>query len=107
MLILELTLWKSLTKKESFLSAYDVFLDDEEHKLAGKAVEPGSDRLYWYDVPEYKSGEFAWRNDRIYEPWFTAAHGEPSEVRGALLAAPNQETGELFINDDFIGHQME
>lgn len=98
---------KSITKKQSLLSAYEVFLDDEDNKLAGKAVEPGHDRLYWYDVPEYKSGEFAWRNDRIYEPWFAATHGEESQVRGALLAPPNQETGDLYINDGLIGRRVE
>ena len=89
------------------LSAYDIFLNDGDNKLNGRAVEPGYDRLYWYDVPEYKSGEFAWRTDRIYEPWFAVLHGQVSGVKGALLAPPNRETGELFINDDFIGRRTE
>ncbi|ROV92212.1 hypothetical protein VMCG_09320 [Cytospora schulzeri] len=105
--VLILLILNSLTPRECFLSAYDAFLTDGSNTITGQAVEPGHDKLYWYDVPEYKSGEFAWRNDRLIDPWFVVIHGQASEVKGALMAPPNQETGELFVNNEFIGRRVE
>lgn len=78
-----------LTLPECLLSAYDLFLDDEANERAGVAVETGHDRLFIYDVPEYKSGAVAERNTKVYEPWFELMHGEKSGLEDALQGPPS------------------
>lgn len=73
-----------LTLPECLLSAYDLFLDDDANEKVGVAVETGHDKLYTYDVPEYKSGAVAERNTKVYEPWFELIHGEKSKLHSAL-----------------------
>lgn len=72
------------------MSAYDEFLKDDEKAVTGQAVEAGHDKLYYYDIPEYKSGEVAQRNEKVYEPWFAIIHGERSDLQGALQGPPKQ-----------------
>lgn len=51
---------------ECLLSAYNLFLDDDANEKAGVAVETPHDKLFSYDVPEYKSGAVAERNTKVY-----------------------------------------
>lgn len=74
------------------MSAYDEFLKDESNTVTGKAVETGHDKLYYYDVPEYKSGGVAYRNTLVYEPWFNILHGESSGLENALKESPRGKT---------------
>lgn len=86
----------SLTSKSCLLAAYDVFLKDEANRITGQCVEAGHDKIHYHNMPPYDSGEVAERGSALYEPWFSMIHGEQSEVEGALVAPPNQETGELY-----------
>ncbi|KEZ41932.1 hypothetical protein SAPIO_CDS6489 [Scedosporium apiospermum] len=79
-----------LTLKSCLMSAYDVFLQDGRNTITGQAVETGHDKLYYYDIPEYKSGDVARRNEKVYEPWFAIIHGERSEPEDALQGPPNR-----------------
>ncbi|PKS04867.1 hypothetical protein jhhlp_008231 [Lomentospora prolificans] len=79
-----------LTLKDTLMSAYDEFLKDETNTVTGQAVEAGHDKLYYYDIPEYKSGDVARRNEKVYEPWFTIIHGERSDLEDALQGPPKQ-----------------
>jgi len=72
------------------MSAYDVFLQDGGNTITGQAVETGHDKLYYYNIPEYKSGDVARRNEKVYEPWFAIIHGERSELEDALQGPPNR-----------------
>lgn len=81
---------EQLTTKECLMSAYTTFTDDEANTKTGLAVETGHDKLYYYDIPEYKSGHVAMRNGKVYEPWFAIIHGERSELKEALQGPPKQ-----------------
>jgi general stress protein YciG len=73
------------------LSAFDEFLDDEFNQKTGQAVETAHDKLFYYEIPEYKGGEVSERNTKVYEPWFTLMHGERSELASALRGPPKRK----------------
>lgn len=80
----------SLCLKSTILAAYDVFIVDEKRERIGQTVEAAHDKLFFYDIPEYKSGDMARRAANIYEPWFTAIHGEKSGLEGTVTGPPNE-----------------
>ncbi|KAH8200577.1 hypothetical protein TruAng_005229 [Truncatella angustata] len=46
-----------LTVKSCLLSAYDEFLNDGTNQKTGQAVETAHDKLFFYEIPEFKGGE--------------------------------------------------
>lgn len=73
----------------TILKAYDLFIDDEHNERTGETVETaGHDQLFWYEMPERKSGKQNERNMLVYEPWFAMIHGEKSGLEDALQEAP-------------------
>jgi hypothetical protein len=79
-----------MTLPETLLTAYDLFLQDEKDEHNGECVETAHDKHFFYEVPEYKGGEFSKRTDKVYEPWFSYIHGERSELPDAIKEAPKQ-----------------
>ena len=82
----------------TILNAYDVFIEDDENKRTGEAVETAHDQLFWYDMPEHKAGKLNVRNMLVYEPWFAWIHGEKSGLEDALQEAPEgnaEDTGRV------------
>lgn len=79
-----------MTLRSTLISGYDLFLDDEENVKTGELVETAHDKLISWGHPEYKSGAFAKRTEKVYEPWFKMLHGEPSELPGALQGPPSK-----------------
>jgi hypothetical protein len=77
-------------KPSTLLSAFDLFLNDTNNTRTGQCVETAHAELFFYGVPEYKSGDFAKRTEKVYEPWFTYMHGEKSDTEGAILEPPVQ-----------------
>lgn len=73
-----------MTLKSTILEAYDVFLEDDRKSRIGQTVETSYDKLFYYDIPEYKSGDAGKRAATVYEPWFTLLHGEQSGLEGTL-----------------------
>lgn len=76
------------------MAAYDEFIKDSANTVTGKTVETGHDKLYYYDIPEYKSGGVAYRNTLVYEPWFTMVHGGKSQLENALQSSPREGKAE-------------
>ena len=52
-------------------------------------METAHDKLFFYDIPEYKSGDVARRAANVYEPWFAMIHGEKSGLEGTVTGSPN------------------
>ena len=65
-----------------------MFIDDHDNQRTGEAVETAHDKLFWYDMPEFKAGKNNVRNMQVYEPWFAMIHGEKSGLADALQDAP-------------------
>ncbi|KAK1834591.1 NAD(P)-binding protein [Podospora conica] len=74
---------EELVLPATILKAYNLFIDD--HKRTGETVETSHDGLFWYEMPEDKSGSRQ-RNMAVYEPWFSWIHGEPSGLETHILA---------------------
>lgn len=72
-----ITCYESLTKKECLLSAYDIFIEDEQNERNGQAVETAFDSHYFHEIPEYKNDVIK-RTDKVYEPWFQMMHSDQS-----------------------------
>lgn len=81
---------EEMTLKSTLISGYDIFLEDAENTKTGQLVEAAHDELFTWGHPEYKSGAFAKRTEKVYEPWFTMMHGERSELPGALQGPPER-----------------
>lgn len=73
-----------MTLRSTLISGYDLFLEDEENSRTGQLIEAAHKDLIPWGHPEYKSGAFAKRSEKVYEPWFELRHGERSELTGAL-----------------------
>lgn len=56
------------------MSAYDIFLEDDQNEQNGRAIETAFESHYSHDVPAYKSGYVIERTDKVYEPWFEMMH---------------------------------
>ncbi|KAK3314482.1 hypothetical protein B0H66DRAFT_605428 [Apodospora peruviana] len=81
----------------TIIKAYDLFIEDDNNKRIGETVETAHDGLFWYEMPEDKSGSRR-RNMLVYEPWFAMIHGEKSGVENALQEAPEgnaQDSGRI------------
>lgn len=79
-----------MTLRSTLISGYDTFLEDKDNVKTGQLLEAAHDRLYEWGHPGYKSGAFAKRTEKVYEPWFSMVHGERSELPGALQMAPDK-----------------
>ncbi|KAK5651926.1 hypothetical protein OQA88_11585 [Cercophora sp. LCS_1] len=75
-----------MVERDTLLSAYELFLDDDER--TGELVETAHNRLVEWERPPYKSGAFARRTEKVYEPWFEMVHGEKSGLPDAMPAPP-------------------
>ena len=71
----------------TIIKAYDLFINDNDNKRTGETVETAHNGLFWYEMPEDKSGSSK-RNMLVYEPWFAMIHGEKSGLGDALQEAP-------------------
>ncbi|KAK0653040.1 hypothetical protein B0T16DRAFT_110383 [Cercophora newfieldiana] len=80
---------EQMTPREVLLSAYDAYIDDEENVRTGECVEAAHDRIVEWGHPPYKSGAFARRTEKVYEPWFEMVHGERSGLPDALQGPPH------------------
>lgn len=65
------------------MSAYDVFLEDDENKKNGNAIETAYESHHFHDIPPYKSGNVIERTDKVYEPWFEMMHQRQSGLENA------------------------
>jgi hypothetical protein len=83
-----LVLRYSLVFPATILRAYDLFIDDDTNTRTGETVETAHDELFWYEMPELKSGERNVRNMAVYEPWFAMIHGEKSGAANRLEGPP-------------------
>jgi hypothetical protein len=91
-------MFASLTLLPCLLSAYDIFLNDKSNQRTGQAVETAHDKLFFYEMPEFKGGEVSDRNTRAYEPWFSMLHGEPSGLDNALTQPPERkQNGNVLV----------
>jgi NAD(P)-dependent dehydrogenase (short-subunit alcohol dehydrogenase family) len=81
---------EQMSKKETLLEAYDMFIEDPDNVHTGKLVEIAHDRMIEWGHPPYKSGAFARRTEKVYEPWFEMIHGERSGLPEALKEPPQQ-----------------
>lgn len=79
-----------LTTLSILLSGYDAFLDDISNRKTGETLEAAHDKLFVWGYPEHKSGAFAKRTEKVYDPWFEMMHGEKSELPSALPGPPQQ-----------------
>lgn len=79
-----------MTLRSTLFAAFDLFLDDVQNKRTGQTIEAAHDKLFMWDHSEYKSGAFARRTEKVYDPWFALMHGEKSELPGAMLGPPEQ-----------------
>ncbi|KAF2751405.1 NAD(P)-binding protein [Sporormia fimetaria CBS 119925] len=77
-----------MTLRSTLFAAYDRFIDDVENTISGQTIEAAHDKIYEWGLPGYKSGAFAKRTEKVYEPWFSLVHGENSELPGALSGPP-------------------
>lgn len=78
---------EDLVPPATIIKAYDLFINDDDNKRTGETVETSYHGLFWYDMPEDKSGSKR-RNVLVYEPWFAMIHGEKSGLGDALQEAP-------------------
>jgi NAD(P)-dependent dehydrogenase (short-subunit alcohol dehydrogenase family) len=79
-----------MTLRSTLMSAYDLFIEDAENTKTGQTIEAAHDKLYEWGHPGYKSGAFAKRTEKVYEPWFKLVHGEESELPGAMPGPPEK-----------------
>lgn len=77
-----------MTLRSTLIAGYDLFLDDGENVRTGQLIEAAQKTLVPWGHPEYKSGAFAKRSEKIYDPWFSLLHGERSEIPGAMEGPP-------------------
>ncbi|OSS47190.1 hypothetical protein B5807_09880 [Epicoccum nigrum] len=77
-----------MTLRSNLIASYDLFLDDAENVRNGQLIEAAHKSLIPWGHPEYKSGPFAKRSEKIYEPWSSLLYGEPSELPGAIKGPP-------------------
>ena len=75
--------FRSLTPISTVIAAHDKFIDDEEG-VTGLALEGSSNRLIFYEMPEYGNGFKTKRAVTVWEPLFKAMHGENSELPDAI-----------------------
>lgn len=81
---------EQMSLRSTLISGYDLFLDDEGNTKTGQNIEVAHDKLMPWGHPEYKSGAFAKRTEKVYEPWFRTFHKEKSELPGALQGPPSR-----------------
>jgi NAD(P)-dependent dehydrogenase (short-subunit alcohol dehydrogenase family) len=79
---------EQLTLRSNIIRGYDVFLDDAENTRTGETLEAAHDTLISWGKPEFKSGAFAKRTEKVYDPWFALIHGETSDLPEALKGPP-------------------
>lgn len=79
-----------MTLRSNLISAYDLFIEDTTGKT-GETIEAAHDTLIKWGHPGYKSGAFAQRTEKVYEPWFEMVHGERSGLPGAMPGPPVKE----------------
>jgi hypothetical protein len=75
------------------MAGYERYIEDSTGKT-GESIEAAHDELIEWGHPGYKSGAFAQRTEKVYDPWFEMVHGEKSELAGALSGPP---TGDRII----------
>ena len=80
-----------MTLRSNLIAGYDIFLDDGDNVKTGQLIEAAHNTLIPWGHPEYKSGAFAKRTEKIYDPWFSLLHGERSEIPGAMEGPPIRE----------------
>ncbi|KAF2111378.1 hypothetical protein BDV96DRAFT_649939 [Lophiotrema nucula] len=78
-----------LTLPSNLVAAYDIYIEDKT-KRTGETVETAHDTHVQWGHPGYKSGAFAQRTEKVYEPWFEMMHGERSNLPGAMQSPPEQ-----------------
>ncbi|KAH7091253.1 hypothetical protein FB567DRAFT_269731 [Paraphoma chrysanthemicola] len=83
---------EQMTLRSNLLSGYDLFLNDTENVRTGETIEAAHDQLIPWSKPGYKSGAFAKRTEKVYDPWFAMVHGETSGLPDALKAPPSKES---------------
>lgn len=77
-----------MTLRSNLISGYDRYLDDAENTISGQCIEAAHDELLEWGHPGYKSGAFAKRTEKVYEPWFELVHGERSGLAGTMQGPP-------------------
>jgi NAD(P)-dependent dehydrogenase (short-subunit alcohol dehydrogenase family) len=82
-----------LTLRSNLMAGYERYIEDTTGKT-GECIEAAHDELIAWGHPGYKSGAFAQRTEKVYDPWFEMVHGEKSELPGAL---PGPPTGDRII----------
>jgi NAD(P)-dependent dehydrogenase (short-subunit alcohol dehydrogenase family) len=82
---------EEMTLRSNLISGYDLFLEDEENTKTGQLIEAAHDKLIEWGHPGYKSGAFAKRTEKVYDPWFAMVHGEASGLPNALKGPPNKD----------------
>lgn len=82
-----------LTLRSNLLSAYERYVEDATGKT-GETIEAAHDELIEWGHPGYKSGAFAQRTEKVYDPWFEMVHGEKSGLPGSIADPP---TGQRII----------
>lgn len=79
-----------MTLRSTLFAGYDLFLDDAENNKTGQLIEAAHKDLIPWCHPGYKSGAFAKRTEKVYDPWFKLMHGETSDLPGALEGPPSR-----------------
>ncbi|PSN59356.1 NAD(P)-binding protein [Corynespora cassiicola Philippines] len=81
---------EQMTLRSNLIAGYDAYLNDAENVRTGETVEAAHNELIPWGHPEYKSGAFSKRTEKVYEPWFAMVHGEKSGLPGALQGPPQR-----------------
>lgn len=96
---------EQMTGRETLFAAFDRFVGhDQEFARSGELVEAAHDRVVEWGHPPYKSGPFARRTEKVYEPWFKMLHGEESGLTGTLRGPPTQG-GKVIVVTGATGSQ--
>ncbi|KAK1830949.1 NAD(P)-binding protein [Podospora conica] len=84
--------------KDVMMAGYDRFLEGGERaETSGECVETAHDRLVEWGPVEWKSGAFAKRVAKVYEPWFEMLHGERSELPKDMIMEGPPPVGDKII----------
>lgn len=87
-----------MVRKEVMMAAFVRFLEGGERaEASGECVETAHDRLVEWGPAEWKSGAFAKRVAKVYEPWFDMLHGERSGLPNEMVMDGPPVQGDKII----------